>query len=558
MGLHEQQVRYEEQLKTYELASSKKFPEELVLATVLTGMREPLRSQLQMRMGPGTKYSEIREWILQWESLNTPWGTSGGKAGGKDDGGQRPMEVDRIYGKDGKGKGKKGKDGKGKGKDAKGKDKGAKGKGKSTSDTGKGSQAKQWSSWNSGGWSSTWDPEGCRICGQRGHWKWECPLAKGKDGKSSPGKGKGKQKSEKVQQVEQVPGSAASTAGSTATSSTSLPPSASMYRGSAASVNMIAFALEEQERECPKITEVFDLTELDDDRGGTLGLEARDVMMIKEVPVGFGGIPLYSKKVSRNTANTLGILPTIKKGGHAVEVYAMDATDSDDDWELAPDILSEEPLRVNMVARAKEVEVIIDSGADVSVAPLDLGTYGKDVAALGVRMQDAQGKMIRERGCRVIDVILRTVAGAEVMVRERFAIAKISSVIMSLGRLLRWGWELTSHDRGPAIKKGDHKVPITLRRNTLTVPAMIAAVRAESFENPYASTGGAAKVQPLNTFDDLCTLPKQAEELVQRPGWGILPSGLPLLTIHKTEELNMEQSFLVARRLGLDCGLCPG
>ena len=64
-GLHEQLVKYGEALKTYELASQKTFSEDLVLATVLTGMKEPLRSQLQLHMGPGTKYSEIREWILQ-------------------------------------------------------------------------------------------------------------------------------------------------------------------------------------------------------------------------------------------------------------------------------------------------------------------------------------------------------------------------------------------------------------------------------------------------------------------------------------------------------------
>ncbi|CAE7327609.1 unnamed protein product [Symbiodinium sp. CCMP2592] len=515
-GLHEQLVKYEEQLKTYELSAAKKFPEDLVLATVLTGMREPLRSQLQLRMTPETKYSEIREWILQWESLNTPWGSTG-KGGGKDDGGQRPMDVDQIKGKKGK-KGKEGK-GKGKGKDQKGKGKNTKGKdGKPTYDTGgKGNQ----SSWGSSSWGSGWDPEGCRICGQRGHWKWECPQ-KGKGWRDPNDEGKAKGKGGKVHQVEQVPGGGASTAGSVAASSasTSLPPSASVYRGSSASVNMVAFALEESEQQCPRITEVFDLTKLDEEHGGSFGLETRDVMMVKAAPEELYGVPFEA-----NEAHSFEV-------DRGVPTFAMDATDGDDEWDFSPELLAREPLQVNAVSCAKEIEVIIDSGADVSVAPLRLGAYGKVAKGLGYKMQDAQGKLIKEVGCRIIDVAMRTVCGGEVVVRERFAIAKISSVIMSLGRLLRWGWQLSSHDGGPAIEKGEHKVPITLRRNTLTIPAIVAAVVV-----------GPAGEQPVNTFDDLGQLPKVAEDLVKRPGWGILPSGLPLLSIHKTEELNLEQSI---------------
>ena len=111
MGLHEQLIKYEEALRLYEASSGKSFPEDLVLATVLTGLKEPLKSQVQLRLGTGTRYSEVREWILQYESLNAPWSmTLPGKTG-NDTGGPAPMEVDQIKGKKGKDK-----DGKGKGK----------------------------------------------------------------------------------------------------------------------------------------------------------------------------------------------------------------------------------------------------------------------------------------------------------------------------------------------------------------------------------------------------------------------------------------------------------
>ena len=557
-GLHEQLVKYEEALRTYELASQKVFPEDLVLATVLTGMKEPLRSQLQLRMGPTTKYQEVREWILQWESLNTPWATTtpGSKGGGRDDGGPRPMEVDRVFGKDGKGKGKKGKDGKGKGKDSKGKGKGAKGKdSKASSDNGKGSyNNKAWSQWSGGSWGSTWDSDACRICGQRGHWKWECPQAKGKSWKGGKGKDKGK-KGDKVQQVEGYSqGSGASSTGSTTTSSTSLPPSASVYRGSTASVNMVAFALDRDERECPTITEVFDLTELDDDYEGPFGLEAGDVMMIEAVSANAAGGLFFTKGTS---VKGEGDQPYVRNllefnvGGQAeveeasvyalgVPVYSMDATDWDNNWCLEPGLEAVEqgPLQVNAVSRAKPIEVVIDSGADVSVAPLEVASYGKVAEPVGVKMQDAQGKMIKEHGCRVIDVVMETAAGEEVMVRERFAIARVGSMILSLGRLLRQGWQLGHHGGGPTMEKGDHRVPITLRRNTLMVPATISVVVV----GPVEQEPSPARVQPLSTYDDLGRFPPEAEEVLSRPGWSILPSGLPMLVIHKTEELNLEQS----------------
>ena len=77
--LHSHLIRYEEALKTYAVSSGKEFPEELVLATVVTGLREPLRSQVQLQMTSETKFSDVREWN---ESLNAPWAaTLGTKLG---------------------------------------------------------------------------------------------------------------------------------------------------------------------------------------------------------------------------------------------------------------------------------------------------------------------------------------------------------------------------------------------------------------------------------------------------------------------------------------------
>ena len=120
VGLHERLIAYEEALRNYEASSGNTFPDDLVVATVVMGLKEPLRSQVQLRMRANTKYSDIREWILQYENVNAPWSSSvSQKGGGQGNGtGPQPMDVDQVSawkgksGKSGKDKGKHGKHGK--------------------------------------------------------------------------------------------------------------------------------------------------------------------------------------------------------------------------------------------------------------------------------------------------------------------------------------------------------------------------------------------------------------------------------------------------------------
>ena len=53
----------------------------------------------------------------------------------------------------------------------------------------------------------------------------------------------------------------------------------------------------------------------------------------------------------------------------------------------------------------------------------------------------------------------------------------------------------------------------------------------------------AAKVNAASVFDDFGALPPEAEELVARPGWHILGSGLPFLVAHRTEAMHWEQNL---------------
>ena len=121
------------------------------------------------------------------------------------------------------------------------------------------------------------------------------------------------------------------------------------------------------------------------------------------------------------------------------------------------------------------------------------------------------------------------------VVREKFAIARIESVILSLSRLLRWGWTLGCLTGRPTIERGGHIVPIKLKRNTLMITARVSAIAS--------SAPSAAGIRPLNTYDDLGPLPKEIEGVASRPGWHVLSNGLPVQVAHRVTELDLERSL---------------
>ena len=224
--------------------------------------------------------------------------------------------------------------------------------------------------------------------------------------------------------------------------------------------------------------------------------------------------------------------------------FEMNATDGDDDWTVPwyePNLRTEEEPKVMNVravqAQGMEVEVVVDSGADISVAPRSFGQLGSPTASAAVVMHDAQGRRIPELGTRILDLEVRSTEGEVVTIREKFAVANVGSLILSLGRLLRWGWELGHEGSGPVIKRDGCRLPIRLRRNTLTMLGVVSMISA-SLVNPEA-----ARVNATSVFDDFGPLPPEAEDLMTRPGWHILGSGLPFLVTHKTEALHMEQSL---------------
>ena len=153
----------------------------------------------------------------------------------------------------------------------------------------------------------------------------------------------------------------------------------------------------------------------------------------------------------------------------------------------------------------------------MSVAPWWCNGAGHEAVVGPLLLHDAQGEQIAHSGARVLDLKMSTTSGGQVVIKEKFAVANVNAVIMSLGRLLRAGWSLRTQDHKHYLYNGSDEVEIQLRRNTMVVPAVVRAIG----------------------LVDRGPLPVVLEEITAGggQGWHVLPSGLPVLIARQVEEI---------------------
>ena len=135
-------------------------------------------------------------------------------------------------------------------------------------------------------------------------------------------------------------------------------------------------------------------------------------------------------------------------------------------------------------------------------------------------LKDAQGCHIPVPQVRELRIILEDMTGNPVVVKDKFAIAAVSTPLLAVGSMVRAGWSVVAGGSNPNLQLGDVEVPIHFQRNSLAVRGRVCQVRAE----------GAHRIrigQELN-------LKPEWENLVKSPGWHILASGIPMLVSHVT------------------------
>ena len=448
---HEQVLKLEELCRKYEQSAGKAVDSELKAAILLRSLPGPLRTHVSVNCKEDASYEDLREVILRYERATQKWTTqlvvgTSSRSDPNDTSG--PMDVDRVWEK-GKGK-EKGKY-KGKGKDHKGgyhgkggkdrfqnnnydqnhswrnngkggkeyskgkgkfwgKDKG-KGKGKESKGKGKGEQRKDNVPYNN-----------CKICGKPGHWSKECWMNKNR-----------------VNQVDEGTSNASSSTNSTVTMSSSRPQTASVKR--------IFNLADECERSCTvyameTVSEGEEYVEDEESwwcrRVEWYALDEDDECPCEELP------------------QTLEVF----------DLTCEDALPGDDEWsQNYVRVLEHGGLEEEGGQSYSSFEVVLDSGADVSVMPeswLHMG-IGQATSEGQVQMLDAQGVEMPSLGTRLI-----TLDMGPACIQERFHASTVGSPLLSLGRLLKQGWTLDHRSNMLCLCNEEVAVPVNFKKNSLT------------------------------------------------------------------------------------------
>eukprot|EP00435_Cladocopium_sp_Y103_P024926 s1404_g6.t1 len=137
----------------------------------------------------------------------------------------------------------------------------------------------------------------------------------------------------------------------------------------------------------------------------------------------------------------------------------MTCSDSGDVWTIDP----------SSVDHLRAVEIILGSGAGGSALPLEYASAGiATTSGNKLHFVDAQGSPLNISSTRFATVDL-----VGFSLREEFTLASITSPLLSLGKLMKHGWNLERRDSEPYLVKADKAIPVAYKRNRLCISGNI-------------------------------------------------------------------------------------
>ena len=136
--------------------------------------------------------------------------------------------------------------------------------------------------------------------------------------------------------------------------------------------------------------------------------------------------------------------------------------------------------------RTREIEVVLDSGADISLAPMWMRRFGRKAPHTArIILRDAQGRQIRVSDQRIIEVEFKDTQGNIVKVEEVFLISSVMHPLLAVGKLLKKGWEFRDGTAtGTFLTEGTTKIAVSYNNNSLTTKAFVRAVNYEAEGKP--------------------------------------------------------------------------
>lgn len=127
------------------------------------------------------------------------------------------------------------------------------------------------------------------------------------------------------------------------------------------------------------------------------------------------------------------------------------------------------------------VEVILDSGADLSLAPVEYASYGTPCMQSKQNVvRDAQGNQIAVSGEVILTLDLLGPSGDAVEAREKSLLGPVQQPILCLGKFFQNGWRLNqSATSRLALSKEDVAIDVHYKQNSLKACAFIRALTGD-------------------------------------------------------------------------------
>ena len=165
--------------------------------------------------------------------------------------------------------------------------------------------------------------------------------------------------------------------------------------------------------------------------------------------------------------------PTSPSGVRVISAFDIASTDSDSSWTLSPSYEQHMRAIVNVDdTHSHDVyDVILDSGADTSALPLSFANIGDECPNPNTCFVDAQGAPLTIQSTRIANVQF-----GDVTFRERFIVSDITCPLLSLGSILRSGWNVLQCDGAPYLVKDGKYIEVLYKNNSLCARGQISVV----------------------------------------------------------------------------------
>ena len=242
--------------------------------------------------------------------------------------------------------------------------------------------------------------------------------------------------------------------------------------------------------------------------------------------------------------------------------------------------VSEQPLRVcTMSLEDQDVEILIDSGSDATVIPMEFAGCGRSLNGSS-KLVDCQGNHLLTFELREFAFVLHTTCGKTVRFREVGHVSSsVSCPIISYGKLFKRGWRIGGNNDSPTLEHSASKVSIDMAfknesfvlQGCIRRLQQVSAIRVELPQRwqqlslgwyftlndlPMCRSNGDCFIDPTDQFS-IVEYPFRTTIALKPDGWEVIENCKRLVhVVDKRARLGAQGAFTILSKGWFDMEEC--